>query len=158
MNVNPEGLGIALGNPNASNTIIKVCNPYCGPCARAHPAIEELLENNHDLKVQIVFTATDDEKDKSAQPVRHLMALYEQNDKQLIQKALDDWYGADKKEYDVFADKYELNGEVETQGEKLKAMKAWCDEVKIEFTPTFFVNGFQLPDLYKIEDVKYFLS
>ena len=29
----PEGLGIDLGNPLAINTLIKVCNPYCGPCA-----------------------------------------------------------------------------------------------------------------------------
>lgn len=41
-----DGLGIDLGNPGATNTLIKVCNPYCGPCAKAHPKIEELLEQN----------------------------------------------------------------------------------------------------------------
>lgn len=39
-----EGLGIDLGNPYAENSLIKVCNPYCGPCANAHPKIESLLE------------------------------------------------------------------------------------------------------------------
>lgn len=29
-----DGLGIDIGNPAATNTLIKVCNPYCGPCAR----------------------------------------------------------------------------------------------------------------------------
>lgn len=156
--VQPEGLGIIIGNPHAKNTIIKVCNPYCGPCAAAHPVIDKLLEENKNLKVQIIFTAGDDDKNIRAKSVKHLMALNEKNNKQLIQRALDDWYMADKKDYDSFALKYVLNGELENQGDKLKSMKSWCDEVKIEFTPTFFVNGYQLPKQYTIEDVKYFLE
>ena len=39
-----EGIGIDLGNPEATNTLIKVCNPYCGPCANAHSKIKKLLE------------------------------------------------------------------------------------------------------------------
>jgi protein-disulfide isomerase/uncharacterized membrane protein len=157
IDVNPDGLGILLGNPLAKNIIIKVCNPYCGPCAKAHPVIDKLLEENKDLKVQIMFNASDDEKDIRAKPIKHLMALYEKSSGQLIEQALDDWYTADEKDYDVFAAKYVLNGELEKQSDKLKAMKNWCDEVKIEFTPTFFINGYQLPKQYKIEDVKYFL-
>jgi len=158
LTVNPNGLGIILGNPQAKNTIIKVCNPYCGPCAKAHPVIEELLQENKNLKVQILFTANDDANDKKAKPVKHLMALCEKSDDTLIAKALDDWYLADKKDYEVFANKNRLNGELENQGVKLKAMRQWCDEVKIEYTPTFFINGWQLPKQYKIEDVKYFLQ
>lgn len=158
ININTEGLGIVLGNPEAANTIVKACNPYCGPCAKAHTVIEELLKTNDNVKVQIIFTADDDEKDKKAPPVKHLMALNDKNDTQLMQQALDDWYLADIKDYDAFAEKYMLNGELETQGKKLKAMKAWCNEVKIDFTPTFFINGYQLPKDYNIEEVKYFLT
>ena len=43
-----ESLGITLGDVSAKNTLIKVCNPYCGPCAKAHPEIEKLLEENKD--------------------------------------------------------------------------------------------------------------
>ncbi|MFT4094011.1 MAG: vitamin K epoxide reductase family protein [Niabella sp.] len=35
--ISTEGLGIDLGNMNARHELIKVCNPYCGPCAKAHP-------------------------------------------------------------------------------------------------------------------------
>jgi uncharacterized membrane protein len=158
INITTEGLGIVLGNPEAANTMVKVCNPYCGPCAKAHTVIDELLKTNGNVKVQIIFTAADDEKDKKAPPVKHLMALNDKNDTQLMQQALDDWYLAEIKDYEAFAAKYMLNGELETQGEKLKAMKAWCDEVKIDFTPTFFINGYQLPKDYNIEEVKYFLT
>ncbi|MBL0145356.1 MAG: Vitamin K epoxide reductase [Chitinophagaceae bacterium] len=61
-----QNLGITIGNPQAPNTILKVCNPYCGPCAKAHPVLEELIHNNDDYKLQIIFTtkpnATDEGK------------------------------------------------------------------------------------------------
>ncbi len=37
-------------------------------------------------------------------------------------------------------------------------MKHWCDEVDIQFIPTIFFNGFQLPGAYSIGDLKYFLT
>lgn len=155
--VSSEGLGIMLGNPNAANTIIKVCNPYCGPCAKAHSMMDEILENNEDVKVQIIFMASNDENDTRAKPVKHLMALYEKNDEQLIKKALDDWYSADKKDYNEFAKKYLLNGELQMQGSKIEAMDKWCKGMNISFTPTFFVNDYQLPESYKLDDLKHLL-
>ncbi len=156
--VAPDGLGISLGNPDAKHTLIKVCNPYCGPCAKAHEVIDELLEGNEDLKVQIIFTATNDEKDIKALPVKHLMAIYEKGDAALIQTALDDWYGADKKDYEAFSRKYPLDDELNSQGGKLEAMDSWCKAIGISFTPTIFIDCYQMPEVYKIEDVKHLVN
>lgn len=153
-----EGLGITLGNPEARHRIIKVCNPYCGPCAKAHPAIEEILNHNPDVQVQIIFTASDDERDFGALPVRHLLAVAEKGDGMLLKKALNDWYLATNKDYGMFAAKYPMNGELATQGEKLTAMRRWCERTAVQFTPTFFVNGYQLADMYSVEDLKYILQ
>ena len=57
-------------------------------------------------------------------------------------------------DYNVFAEKYLLNGELQMQGEKLEAMSKWCKETGITFTPTLFINEHQLPEVYKIEDVQ----
>lgn len=145
--INPEGLGITLGNPNATHTIIKVCNPYCGPCAKAHPEIEKIIEENEEVGVQVIFTATNDKNDSRAQPVKHLLAIAESDDGELIKKALDDWYLAPEKDYKLFSTKYPMNGELENQANKLEAMDKWCKETGIEFTPTFFVDGYQLPEV-----------
>ena len=80
------------------------------------------------------------------------------NDEETIKHALDDWYFSDKKDYKVFAEKYPLNGELQQQDEKVAAMRDWCEKADIKFTPTFFVNGYQLPDIYTINDLTYFLS
>lgn len=155
---NLEGLGIFLGNPNARNKIVKICNPYCGPCAKAHPLIGELLQNNPEIGVQIVFTATNNEKDKKAEPVRHLLAIAENENEHNLKQALDDWYNAPNKDYEVFASKYKVNGRLAEQGSKLEEMREWCDKMKISFTPTYFINGYQLPEIYSLYDLKYFLK
>ena len=51
-----------------------------------------------------------------------------------------------------------MNGELEKQGEKITIMKEWCEKLKIQFTPTFFIDGYQLPNEYKLSDVKYFIA
>ncbi len=154
----PDGLGIIMGNPNASVKIIKVCNPYCGPCSRAHTPMEELLHNNPDLQVQIIFTATNDGNDKSAYPVKHLLAIDQKQQGEQTEQALGDWYLAETKDYEAFARKYPMNGELKKQDEKIDAMKEWCAQTEIKFTPTFFVNGYQLPSNYSVNDLKYFLT
>ncbi|MGF7078474.1 vitamin K epoxide reductase family protein [Mucilaginibacter sp. UYCu711] len=158
LTVNPEGLGIIMGNPDAKVKIIKVCNPYCGPCARVHTPMDDLLHNNPELQVQIIFTATADENDYRSKPVKHLLAIDQKQQDGLTEQALGDWYLAEKKDYDVFAKKYPMNGELKKQDEKVEAMRDWCAKTDIQFTPTFFVDGYQLPSNYSVNDLKYFLS
>ena len=153
-----EGLGITLGNPNSKYKLTKVCNPYCGPCANAHPIISELMHNNPELQLQVIFTASPEEGDSRNAPVKHLLAITEKGDALLTEQALDDWYLAEKKDYDAFANKYPMNGELKLQTEKVKAMHDWCKDVDIQFTPTFFINGQQLPEMYNLADLQYFLS
>jgi protein-disulfide isomerase len=51
-----------------------------------------------------------------------------------------------------------MNGELTQQDDKVNDMKEWCNKTEISFTPTFFVNGHQLPEIYNVSDLKYFLS
>ncbi|HKJ45200.1 MAG TPA: thioredoxin domain-containing protein, partial [Balneolales bacterium] len=151
----PGDMGITIGHPKANNTLIKVCNPYCGPCAKAHPKIEELIDKNENWRVQIIFTASGDDEDQKTAPAAHMLAIADQKDETKTRKALDDWYNAEEKDYEQFAAKYPMNGEPDLQKEILKAMDTWCKEVGITHTPTFFVNGHELPGQYGIEDLKY---
>lgn len=151
-------LGIVLGNQNAKYKLVKVCNPYCGPCAQAHLPFDELLKNNPDVQLQIIFTATNRDVDPRAAPVRHLLAIAEKNDQELTKRALDDWYLPECKDYKEFAKKYPLNGELAMHDRKIDAMFDWCNNMNIHFTPTIFVNGHQLPSMYSVNDLQYILA
>ena len=156
----PEGyqnIGIEIGNPEAENTIIKVCNPYCGPCAKAHPVLDEIIHNNNNVKLRLIFTASNDKGDARGIAARHLLAINEKHDNQKTIQALDDWYQADKKNYEIFSAKYPMNGEIKQQESQIEKMNKWCKEANITFTPTIFINGKRLPANYKIDELKYIL-
>lgn len=154
-----DGLGIILGHPGAKWTIIKVCNPYCSPCARAHQVMEELINHNQEIQLQIIFVASGEDSDPKTAPVQHLLAVASAGNNSLTKQALNDWYNAPVKDYKVFAEKHPVDNTILTeQKEKLQAMKAWCDAEQISFTPTFFVNGSRLPDTYHISDLKFLLT
>jgi len=51
-----------------------------------------------------------------------------------------------------------MNGELQLQNKKIEDMNEWCKEIDIRFTPTFFINGYQLPEIYNIRDIKYLLA
>ncbi|MCH5716249.1 vitamin K epoxide reductase family protein [Niabella hibiscisoli] len=61
-------LGISMGNPGSTYRLIKVCNPYCGPCSEAHPIIDDLIASNDEVSLQIIFTSTNDENDSKKDP------------------------------------------------------------------------------------------
>ncbi|MCL6258553.1 cysteine peptidase family C39 domain-containing protein [Aquiflexum sp. TKW24L] len=152
---NPEGLGIFLKGESSKYHILKVCNPYCGPCAKTHPLLEELYEaGNIDLQILFLSGGNDEVK---LNTVRHLMGVASKGDAAYTRKALDDWYLPNVKDYSVFASKYPLNGELKRQEDTVKKMEAWCEAEQITHTPTIFINGHELPESYTVEDLKYVL-
>jgi thiol-disulfide isomerase/thioredoxin len=151
---NPTGdLGILLRNVSPRFQVIKVCNPYCGPCSEAHPELERLVEEGI-IDLQIIFFPNNSTDDLHAKTISHLLAINTKGDPKVMQEALDIWYAAEKKDYAVFAGRYPMNGELNQQQEKLLAMKNWCAMEGITHTPTIFINGHELPKEYRIADLK----
>lgn len=147
-----EGLGISINSDSAEYNVIKVCNPYCGPCAKAHPVLENLVRKGK-INLQILFVVKLENGDYLTKPVKHLLAIDTQNNKEDIKKALDDWYLYEPKDYNIFANKNPITDDLEKQNDNIIAMSKWCDTEKITHTPTIFVNGYELPQEYNIEDL-----
>ena len=88
---------------------------------------------------------------------RHSSALSNLENEKLVGQSLNDWYKSKNKNYETWAAKYplELNDDLAQVTEK---QKAWCELAEIKFTPTILINGYQLPEPYRLEDVKYLLT
>lgn len=152
----PEGLGIFLKGPKAKYHVLKVCNPYCGPCSSTHPILEQLYEaGNIDLQIVFVPGGGDEVRIKT---IRHLMGIASKSNIEQTRLALDDWYRQDQKDHEAFAKNYPLNGELEKQESNIQAMKDWAEKEQITHTPTIFINGYELPSTYAVEDLKYVLN
>ncbi len=78
-------------------------------------------------------------------------------DKSATRKAVDKWYGQKRKNYDSWAPAHNVTiGENKTY--HLEKQKEWCQYANITATPTIFINGRRLPDLFQIPDLKYLLE
>jgi hypothetical protein len=151
-------LGILIGPANAGIRIVTVCNPYCSPCGAAHKVLDEILKENRDIQVQIIFTAGSDDRDQRAATTKHILAIAEKNDPGLTTAALNDWFLNSEKDFIAFSAKYPADTGAGTQKQKVEAMSEWCRKTNITFTPTIFLNGRQLPEHYTVADLKYFLA
>jgi len=148
----PDGwqqLGITIGNPDAENTIIKVCNPYCGPCAKAHPVLKKILENKTDFNLKIIFLVTKE----TSLPAIHLLAINSSGSEDLKESSLDDWYNAPTKSYEMFAKKHDKLNNIEIYKSEIMKMDEWCTKAEVTYTPYIFIKGRKLPPAYKLEDL-----
>ncbi|RNL55405.1 cysteine peptidase family C39 domain-containing protein [Pedobacter jejuensis] len=148
---------IVLGNPNAETIITMVSNPFCGPCAAAHKKIESLLAERTNIRINIVFIQKREwEKSDKMLITQHLFSLMK-TENESIGQALNSWYSATEKNYSFLAKQYPIP--IDNEAEKTaKLQHNWCDLANVTFTPTFFINGYKLPEPYRIEDLKYLLN
>jgi len=152
-----EDWSIVLGNVEANSVITMVTNPYCPPCAKTHKLLDELLNQSGNVQARIVFTALNKDDDKKTPVARHMMALFEQPDKDLVKRAMHDWYEEKQKNYESWAEKYPVKLD-EAKFFKLDRQREWCDMAEVKGTPTLLLNGHVLPSVYQLPDLKYMLG
>ncbi len=134
---------------------ITILNKYflslqCSHCARAFEKIKEMLKSEIKTEINVVMITSDN---KILNTLYHLNRL-NKDDKAL--DLLDQWYNADPysrskiSETLCIPDVNEVSKEVSNENYRLYKV---CNVIG---TPTFFVNGYLLPNQYDIDDIKYF--
>jgi hypothetical protein len=145
---------LQLGNKEASIQLLVACNTFCNPCARAHKALHELLtKNNIGLTVRFAL-GSDDLQYKSANEVNYILHILEGATPAYRQQVLHDWF--ELMDLDEFTNKYP---HVKSAAQLAKhpgvtRNHEWARSAGISFTPTLFVNGFELPENYKVGDLR----
>jgi hypothetical protein len=145
---------ILFGNPDAQLFITIVSNPYCNPCAFMHKRMERFLEKtDNKVCVQYILSSFGEELEDIN---KCLIAVSLGKDKEETMQIFSEWFEKEKSQGVDFFAQFQLNmdnPEIETEFEK---HKTWMEQSRIRATPTVLVNGYQLPDNYRIEDLRYF--
>ncbi|WP_443943543.1 thioredoxin domain-containing protein [Pedobacter sp. AW1-32] len=154
--VDSDLLPVVLGNLDADKTITMVSNLFCNPCMKTHEMLQKWLLEKDDINVKIIFTTANKENDERTKVARHIIALNQLDDKKLVEEAIDNWYKRTDKNYEdwakIFPVVFNLDLDI-----VMKKQKEWCRMVEITHTPTILINGYKLPDLYTLEEIKQFL-
>jgi len=131
--------------------LLKICNPYCGPCADAHGKIEHLLEKNDEVDFKIVFNSSHSKGDRAGEVIQHFLSLKKENNITGMKEMLDEWYSNKKSDFQSFKSVHPV-AEHDIKQE-FDRMVDWCTSANVTHTPTFYFNGRLLPDTYSIDDL-----
>lgn len=144
---------LLLGNPAAPILITVACNPYCGPCAKAHIQLDELLYRFPN-KVKVIVRLlcnVNEENDKRTIAVKAILQKVATiNDNAKLQNILSDWFVW--MDYEKWVDKWQPDNNINVN-DRLKEHSNWVEHSGVQFTPTFIVNGRKLPGRYNLNDI-----
>lgn len=144
----PSDLTINIGNPNGNARILKICNPYCIHCSMSHKELEKIIDSS-EIYFQILFAPIHPLDDTKNDPIKLFLALRDEHDESFMHGVLKEWYNEKNKDYESFRNRFIISDAlIEQQNQKLELLIEWCAKNQIEYTPTFFINGYHLPDEY----------
>lgn len=153
-----------IANGNADLQVIVVCNPYCTPCAKIHNILNEWVENfGEEIGISIRFAINHKMENAHTRVVEHLLQFimginYDINSGTqknfFVRKILHEWFM--DMDFEKLKNKYPLKSKLNV-ARSLQQHSEWCVEAVIQFTPTIFINGYQLPMQYTAVDMQGFL-
>ncbi len=147
-----------LGNADAPIKIIMASNLYCNPCKKKHEVVEQLVAMYPDkVSVAMRFIQSGNDVVFKMDSLQQVLGYWYQyihgkTDKtQLTLDLMHDWFTI----WDLqkFEKKYQFQTDVKELEMLVSLHYAWTDEVNITSTPAFFINGYELPNEYSIDDL-----
>lgn len=153
--VDKQTSAILFGNPDAKNMITVFTNPHCGPCARMHAKIEQLLKDaDNKLCVQYMLCSFGDELNSSNEFFIYVNRNFPAEERNRI---YNEWFEGGKLEKESFFNKYGFAYDDKISDEHSKHLE-WKESTKLRSTPTVLFNGYELPKLFfqQIESLAFF--
>ena len=166
---------IRFGNPDSKLRLTVLSNPYCNPCAKMHQRIEELLkQTNNAISVQYILSsfrenlnetnkyliaaclaATSPDADLDNTEIHSQFSILNSQFKRMM-RLFHDWFEKGKPLRDDYFKEMGLDMDNPAIEAEFQKHEAWKQKTQIKGTPTVLVNGYQLPETYKVEDLRYF--
>lgn len=150
---------MTIGNPKAPIHLVMVSNLYCKPCKVKHRMVDQLLAVYTDsIKVTFRFVKSMPYTVNGLDAGSYLLGAWlahaytRLNEQEITLQLLHDWFTI--WDLEMFAKKWSVNEEVREECIRLAdAQNAWTTLAGIHKTPTFFLNGYELPPHYTVEDL-----
>lgn len=159
IDVTPFENDILLGCADAPIKLIMGTNLYCTPCKSAHNIIEELLSTYPGkISVALRFVKAGNQMEQGLSCVGYLLGYWLNNVKgrpdamKRTSEMMHAWF--ELRDLKKFSNDFPLTDDSDELLKHLERQHyAWIDRNQITFTPALFVNGYQLPSQYSVEDL-----
>ena len=145
---------LLIGNIDAPIRITVACNPYCGPCAKAHEQLDELVEKYPD-KVSVQVRLLCDNANMDSKITKAVKAILQQaeviKNNNEMQAMLANWF--EWMDYEKWTAKWNVNNDIDVANILIKH-EVWNKETAITHTPTLFLNGRMIPGRYNTKNIE----
>ena len=141
---------LVFGRKDPTLKITAFLSLHCSHCARAFKKIEDMLISDQKVSINLVLVTSESKIINTLYYYRNL------NKETEALSIIEQWFNADPYSRNKVSsalcipDADEVSQEVSNENAKL------FKESGVFGTPTFFINGYQLPHQYDIDDIKYF--
>lgn len=142
---------LLFGNIESENLVTIFSNPHCNPCSIMHKRVNDLIEHNKNICVQYILSSFNEELNVSN---KYLIGVYQQKNGDAMQ-LFDNWFEVGKYNKEQFFREYPIEMNERDIDEEFTKHEQWKEKSGLRATPTILVNGYKLPDNYKIEDLRF---
>lgn len=153
---------IRIGNADAPIQLLMASNLFCNPCKMMHEKLTELI-NMYPEKVSlsIRILPVNMQNKEEVNPRNYFIGYWlnhisgKKNESLNTSNLITDWFST--KNIQVFMSQYQMDvaNNMDTElSEILKKHTEWVDTSQITKTPTLFLNGYELPNGYGVDDLK----
>lgn len=145
---------IIFGNPAAKTQITVISNPHCQPCGTVHEKIDKLLNHieEEDICVRFLFLNFNIEEVKNSG--KFLIAVYLNNEPAAAKDIFYKWFIHEKYAIGKTYKKYGFDMEADEVVEEQLKHEKWSKQNNMHQTPTILFNGYKLPEIYDMEDIR----
>ena len=103
--------------------------------------------------IQYIFSSFGEDLNPSN---KFLISAYQSNTIENSEEIYDLWFNGGKYNTTDFFNKYQYDINAPAVEQEFRTHEEWKKETKLMATPTILINGYELPDVYKIEDLIFF--
>lgn len=159
VDVTPLEKEVSIGNPEAPLQLVMASNMFCNPCKAMHEKLNKLLKVWPDkLNVSFRFLPVKKKHEEDTDPRAVLLSYWSnhiygiESASQKTQQIIQDWF--ERESIDAFLEKYATDLEDIHSSSELTALHdSWIKTAEISKTPTLFLNGFEFPQQYSVDDL-----
>ncbi len=147
---------LLLGNKDSLIRVIVIINPFCVPCSESFKHITELvdLHNNSICIIIRIMSNSNDINDKRRVAFNCLLKAIEMG--YSLRDVLYSWFKY--LDLDKFKKAYGLEEELKDFTDCISKHDNWGRSIGIKYTPTYFLNGFEIVNPYDLASLKIHLN
>lgn len=148
---------IVLGNKESVHKISIVTSPLCNFCEDAHYVLDHIFNRfGNDIAISIRFNYDENMDDEIRNLFMQLAKIYEKMGDTAFLEALKYWF--ENKNIENWSEKYGLPENMYDIEKRLKEITAENLKKGLNFTPNIFLNQYNYPKQYGIENLEYFIA